>query len=120
MKPELMDGEYVFCTIQREDLQKVNPDALGIFQEKEGATLILKKEIAEKNNYSYRGIWSLITCTVHSDLSAVGFLAAITGKLARAGISVNVVSACYHDHLFVPVEKASRALEILKKFSRAR
>ncbi|MGC8878761.1 MAG: ACT domain-containing protein [Anaerolineae bacterium] len=37
--------------------------------------------------------------TVHSSLSAVGSLAETTGTLARAGISVNPVTAYYHDHL---------------------
>jgi hypothetical protein len=44
----------------------------------------------------------------------VGFLAAITGRLADAGISVNPVSAFYHDHLFVPEHKADEALHHLQ------
>ena len=59
----------------------------------------------------------MITLTIHSDLSAVGFLARITDKLAKAGISVNVCSGYYHDHLFVPIEKANNAIDILKRLS---
>ncbi len=44
-----------------------------------------------------------IALGVTSDLAAVGFLADVTARLAAAGISANVVSACHHDHLFVPV-----------------
>jgi hypothetical protein len=51
---------------------------------------------------------------VHSALTAVGFLAAITTRLAEAGISVNAVSAYYHDHLFVPWERREEAMEVLK------
>ena len=40
----------------------------------------------------------LITLTVRSSLEAVGLLAAITARLADAGISVNAVSAFHHDH----------------------
>jgi hypothetical protein len=56
--------------------------------------------------------------TVHSSLEAVGFLAAITARLAETGISVNVVSAFYHDHLFVPHDRADEALaRIFDRFS---
>lgn len=89
------------------------------FHEEEGVTFIVEKEIAEKNNLAYDKIWSLITLKVHSDLSAVGFLAAITKALAEAGISVNAVSAYYHDHLFVPEEKKEEAMKVLKKLSKA-
>jgi hypothetical protein len=37
--------------------------------------------------------------------------------LAKQGISANPVSAFYHDHLFVPVDKASEALSILRALS---
>jgi hypothetical protein len=117
MKPKLMNGEYVFCTIQNMDSQTRNLNALCTFQEKEGTTLILKKVIAVKNNLSYSGVWSLITCTVHSDLNAIGLIAVISNKLAQAQISVNIVSAYYHDHLFVPQKDGSRALKILNDLS---
>ena len=60
----------------------------------------------------------LITLTVHSSLEAVGFLAAIAGRLAEAGISVNAVSAYYHDHLFVPEHRADEALRLLQNMSK--
>ncbi|TIV96455.1 MAG: ACT domain-containing protein, partial [Mesorhizobium sp.] len=55
----------------------------------------------------------MITLDIHSSLEAVGFLAAITAKLAAADMGVNPVSAFYHDHLFVPAERAEEALAIL-------
>jgi hypothetical protein len=58
----------------------------------------------------------MITLTIHSDLQAVGFLAPIMTRLAEAGISVNPVSAFYHDHLFVPWDKRNEAMEILESF----
>jgi hypothetical protein len=58
----------------------------------------------------------MITLTVHSSLEAVGFLAA--GRLAEAGISVNAVSAYYHDHLFVAEHRADEALRLLQSMSK--
>lgn len=60
----------------------------------------------------------MITLTVHSSLEAVGFLAAVTGRLTEAGISVNAVSAFYHDHLFVPEHRAGEALHHLQNLSK--
>ena len=54
---------------------------------------------------------------MHSSLEAVGFLARITTKLAAHGISVNAVSAFYHDHLFVPTARADEALTLLRELA---
>jgi hypothetical protein len=55
--------------------------------------------------------------TVHSSLDAVGLTAAVAGKLAEHGISANVVAASYHDHIFVPRDKAEQALRLLAAMS---
>jgi len=115
MKPELVKGKYVFCTISENKFSKLNIKPIMAFKEKEGITLILKKEIADKNSFHYSNIWAMITLNVHSNLEAVGFLAVITNKLAEYGISVNAVSAYYHDHLFVPFKKAKQAIKLLKE-----
>ena len=86
-------------------------------KEKEGITLILRKEDADKEHLSYEKIWAHITLAVHSNLAAIGFLARITQQLAEAHIPVNAVSAYYHDYLFVPTHKAKQAMETLTKLS---
>lgn len=86
-------------------------------KEKEGITLILTKKDADKEQFVYETSWALISLTIHSDLAAVGLLAAITTALAKNEISCNVVSAYYHDHLFVSVEKAKEAIKILRNLS---
>jgi len=58
-----------------------------------------------------------ITLTINSALDAVGFLAAITTRLAAAGISVNAVSAFHHDHIFVPLTRAEEAMELLSSLA---
>lgn len=113
MEPELISGEFVFCTF----LEQQSFDYLLSFKEKEGWTYVVSKQIADQLKLSYPATWAMISLNVHSDLEAVGFLAALTPKLAEQGISVNVVSAFYHDHLFVPTEKKDQALAILKSIS---
>ena len=45
---------------------------------------------------------------------AVGLTAAFSTALGNAGISANVVAAYYHDHIFVPTDKAEKALNVLQ------
>jgi len=118
MDPVLVGKRFVFCTVSKKVYGKKGLDYILVFKEAEGITIVVDKDVADKNKLPYEGIWSLITLNVHSDLSAVGFLAKISEKLAAARISVNVVSAYYHDHLFVPAEKTDEAMLILKSFSR--
>lgn len=57
----------------------------------------------------------MITFMNHSSLDAIGFLAAITTRLVAAGISMNAVSADYHDHLFVSVDKVGVTMILLRE-----
>lgn len=113
MNPILDSREFVFCTLQKNELEKINFSPICQFQEKEGITFILEKSEAERNNLKFIYPCKMITLAVHSNLNAVGFLAVVTAKLSDNQISVNVISAFYHDHLFVPVEKAEQAVQIL-------
>ena len=116
MQPVLRDAEYVFCTVNQrlEDLIQLDP--VGIFQEDEGITLILLRSSADRAALSYNSVFRMITLSVHSSLEAVGFMAAIATKLTKHNISVNPISAYYHDHLFVPVDQADRVMELLQEF----
>jgi len=113
MKPELQTGGYVFATVSPELFEQLDVRPVGWFREAEGITLIVERNTAEQAGLPYTFVSRMITLTVHSSLEAIGFLAAITRALADAGISVNPVSAYYHDHLFVPLEKADQAMRLL-------
>jgi uncharacterized protein len=115
MKPEMQDGVFVFCSIPADQDIPAALRPVHIFREQEGTTLVVRRE--ESAGLSHQFASRLITLTVHSSLEAVGFLAAITGRLAQAGIGVNAVSAYYHDHLFVPEHRADEALQLLKEMS---
>ena len=117
MKPELRVEEFVFCSINDEVFRSLKIEPLCVFREVEGITLILSKEEAERLSLNYSYVSRMITLNIHSSLEAVGFLAAITAKLASHGISVNPVSAYYHDHLFITSKDAEKALKLLHEFS---
>ena len=116
MRPSLMEGEFVFCTLPDSEVKQVDANCICRFKEEEGTTLILSKTDALKLELPFAYPCRMITLTVHSSLEAVGFLAAIAAKLAEAGISINVISAYYHDHLFVPAEQAEQVMAILTSF----
>ena len=118
MKPEMYDGVFVFCSVPGDTEIPAALKPVHLFREREGTTLVMRREEAERASVPYQFASRLITLTVHSSLEAVGFLAAITGRLAEAGISVNAVSAYYHDHLFVPEHRADEALQLLLDMSR--
>ena len=115
MNPVLNDGEFVFSTVQ--DSTSLGDNAVLLFREEEGTSVIVRREIADDIGLQYERTWAWITLSVHSDLSAVGFLAEVTRSLASRGISCNVVSAFYHDHLFVPYSRKDDAVKTLKELS---
>jgi len=114
MHPILNDGDYVFCTIST--AQAIDPSKIiGSFKEKEGLTIILDKNVADslKLHYTYIAAW--ITLTIHSSLEGVGFTAAFSNALAKAGIGCNVIAAYYHDHIFVAKQDAEKAIAVLEQ-----
>ncbi|MFW9802964.1 MAG: ACT domain-containing protein [Candidatus Thorarchaeota archaeon] len=117
MEPTLSDVEYVFVSVEESLIEDLKDDALLMFREDEGVTFIVERGIADSRKLQYLATWALITLSVHSDLEAIGFIAKISTELAKEGISVNVVSAYYHDHLFVPFEDGEEALEVLQALS---
>jgi hypothetical protein len=114
MTPQLQPGEFVFCTAPAEWIESLRAEAVGLFREAEGITAILPRRAAEQAGLDCAFPSRLITLGVHSSLEAVGFLAALLARLASAGVSVNPVAGCYHDHLFVPVDSADAAMAALR------
>lgn len=113
MDPLLSDSNFYFCTMETYP-NSLQQQIYGSFREKEGWTLIFEEKDLPFN-CTKSTLQALITLNVYSDLQAIGFLATISKSLAEAGISINVVSAYYHDHLFVPKEQAKIAMEILHR-----
>ena len=112
MKPTLNAGVFVFVRWPHE-YQPTDVPTIMSFREREGMTLIVEESVASAHgfNVEFRAAW--IELEVHSDLRAIGFLNAVIPSLNGAGISCNVVSAIFHDHLFVPVERGQDAVKLL-------
>jgi hypothetical protein len=107
-------GEYVFCSVA--DHRALPADEIVLFfREQEGITVIVAKSLADRLGLRYSFVASWITLGVHSSLEAVGLTAAVSKALSEAGISCNVVAAFYHDHIFVNVGDAEKAMEVLKR-----
>jgi hypothetical protein len=119
-QPVLHPDVFVFATLTDGETLPASINPIMTFREAEGVTLILQKTEARAANISGTFASRMITLQVHSSLSAVGFLAAIATRLAEAGLAVNPVSAYFHDHLFVPAERAEEALAILQSLASER
>ncbi|ROM22808.1 acetyltransferase [Pseudomonas protegens] len=116
MSPQLNDGEYVFCSLPDRSLLQ-DCEVLGSFREREGLTVILPRQQAERLGLGFDYVAAWITLNVHSALEAVGLTAAFAGALGKAGISCNVIAGYYHDHLFVGQTDAGRAMQVLQQLA---
>lgn len=118
MQPTLLDGTYAFCTVPKGKPAPPGISPLMTYHEPEGTTLLLSEPDVAKSGLAHAFFCRGISLNVHSSLYAVGFLAAISDVLAKASMSINIVSAYYRDYIFVPSARANEAVELLKKLSR--
>ena len=118
MAPVLDPETWHFVTVM--DVSVIaDTSPLATFVEEEGLSLILSEENATASGLPTDMAMARITLTVHSALDGVGLTAAVAGALAEAGIPCNMVAAFHHDHAFVPLADAPRALAILKALAEA-
>ncbi|MFA5970449.1 MAG: ACT domain-containing protein [Sphingomonas sp.] len=61
---------------------------------------------------------SRIVLEVFSALDGVGLTASVATALADDGIPCNMIAAYHHDNVFVPVQMAQKAVEILMDMQR--
>lgn len=115
LAPERQPGEYVYATVP---VLPTGLDPALVFREQEGWTLVLPRAQAEAAGLDFTFPCAWLTLRVHSSLQAVGLTAAVADALADAGIACNAVAAYYHDHLFVPLDRADEAIELLRRLSR--
>lgn len=116
LSPALNVGEFVFCSIVKDQFVD-SGEIVCSFREREGTSIIVTKQVADRFGLSYDVVLSWITLNVHSSLEAVGLTAAFSKALADAGISCNVVAGYHHDHIFVPRHDAQKAMTVLNDLS---
>jgi hypothetical protein len=118
LEPVLHEDVYAYCVVPYgADISALAP--VATIREQEGLTIVLAESQAIVAGLSVllRAAW--ITLNVHSDLQSVGLTAAVAEALTRANISCNVIAGSFHDHIFVPVESAQAALEVLQGLQRS-
>ncbi|WP_217516465.1 ACT domain-containing protein [Vibrio metschnikovii] len=117
MSPQIIEGNYVFCTVKGPLSEYWYLEPIATCREQEGLTLVLLEQQAKAAQLKFDSVFSLITLTVHSSLEAVGLTAAFATKLASYGVSANVIAGYYHDHIFVQSTLAEKALQALQEFT---
>jgi hypothetical protein len=115
MHPVLDPARYVFASVR---LVPDDVTPVVTVREEEGLTLVLERDEADRAGVGYEYVAARITLQVHSSLAAVGLTAAVAAALTEHDISCNVVAGFFHDHLFVPLDRADEALEALEALTR--
>ncbi len=110
LEPELQPGTYVFCV----DDGQTRLSPVATIREKEGLTIVLPREDADRARLPYDMELAWITNTAETTLDQVGITARFSAALAEAGIACNVIAGFHHDHLFVPAHRGNEALAILR------
>ncbi len=133
MQPEQHPGAFVFATIpppsktqtdegktgiHLSDSILLRKDVVASFRESEGLTVVVAEATAAELGLEVLLRTAWITLRVHSALEAVGLTHAVSAALTQKNIPCNIVAAAYHDHLFVPVDKADQAMEVLLDLQR--
>lgn len=107
LKPQ---GNYVFVVLD-EIPEGVEPFAT--VREYEGMTIVISERRAKEAGLPLDKRFTRISLDVPSSLESVGMVATIAQILAARSITCNYLAGFHRDHLFVQVDKAEEALEIL-------
>ncbi|MDQ3263252.1 MAG: ACT domain-containing protein [Myxococcota bacterium] len=117
MRPALLEGTYAYVSVPKDQPIPARLSPVMSFREPEGWSLLLEQKEAVTSGLVATYLCRGISLNVHSSLYAVGFLAVIAERLAKATISINIASAYYRDYIFVPMDRAEDALQLLRKLA---
>lgn len=113
LNPILHEQAYVFATAGDDMAGELMNDAICVFKETEGTTLVLPESAAIKHGlaHTFRAAW--ITLRAETSLDALGITSAFSKVLSDNGISCNVFAPIRHDHIFVPFDKGADSARLL-------
>jgi len=104
-----------------EDTRHIDASAIiATMREPEGTSYVIEARAASAARLPPSPLFSWITLTVQSDLQSVGLTAEFSRVLAAAQIGCNVIAGARHDHIFVPVGQADRAMSELRALQASR
>ncbi|HOW86406.1 MAG TPA: ACT domain-containing protein [Candidatus Aminicenantes bacterium] len=90
-----------------------------IKDDRETTCIIEEAKLGSQKFLGFEGDWRLITFDMVLPLSLVGFLAAVSGALADAGVNIFSLSAYTTDHVFVKDQMLETAIKSLEKLGLA-
>ncbi len=109
-----VEGNYVFATT---DSVPPGLEPFAVVREAEGVTVVARATEAAEFGLGTHPLFTRITPTAVTELDSVGITATIAQTLASRGIPCNVIAGYYHDHFFVPADKAQDAVALLRNLS---
>ena len=115
--PTLLEGSWAFATVARGKPIPEGLNPLMTYREVDGVTLLLEEKELARSGLPHAFFCRGISLNVNPSLYAVGLLAAVSDTLARAAMSINIVSAYHRDYIFVPSARAEEAVGLLKKLA---
>lgn len=108
------EGKYIYTKVRKApDIGK----HFLISKDQDEITVVTKKEnlkqldLIEKNKDAY----SLIELRVSIPFYSVGFLAAVSGEIAKEGMDILIVSTYSKDYILVKDKNLNKTVNILKK-----
>ena len=119
-------GQFILAGISPEirtrldaDLSAIKGDFFQYTVENDVLTLLVRDDDWREISGHYpdavvEGPLYLFTFSLAMDWQVVGFLAAVTGLLAKAGIPLGAVCGYYRDHLFIDQKYAKQAETLLR------
>jgi hypothetical protein len=118
--PTLLEGSWAFATVPKGKPVPAGLKPLMTYEEAEGTTLLLDEKDLARSGLQHAFFCRGVSLNVNPSLYAVGLLAAVSDVLAKAAMSINIVSAYHRDYIFVPAARAEEAITLLKKLAAKR